>query len=94
MLQEETESAEEVDPRFLFAMPIGAGNLLNVNTTASLLELLGTAALLTALGFLIYYVVWSKVAYYKSSYGGDSYGSSGYASGSGSSYGSGYGYAR
>ena len=98
---------EWMDPRFLI-LPVGAGNLLNINTTAALLALLGSAALLSALGYLIYAIVSSKLksAYggsggYGSSYGGGgssyySAGSGGYGGGYGSSGGSGgsYGYAR
>jgi hypothetical protein len=93
---------EWMDPRFLI-LPVGAGNLLNINTTAALLALLGSAALLSALGYLIYAIVSSKL---KSAYGGSggssyggggssyySAGSGGYGGGYGSSGGS-YGYAR
>ena len=83
------------DPRLLI-LPVGAGNLLNINTTAALLALLGAAALLSALGFLIYAIVASKLksAYGGSSYGGGSYYSSGgYGGGGyGGSYGGGGGY--
>lgn len=74
---------EWMDPRFLI-LPIGAGNLLNINTTAALLALLGSAALLSALGYLIYAIVSSKL---KSAYGGS--GGGGYGSGGGSYYSSG-----
>lgn len=88
------DGGEQVlDPRLLLILPTGAGNLLNVNTTAALLALLGTAALLSALGFLIYHIVSAKIMAYKgagsgggSSYGG--YGSYGSSGGFGSSFGS------
>ena len=92
---EETDSdgGEQVlDPRFFLILPTGAGNLLNVNTTAALLALLGTAALLTALGFLIYHIVSAKIMAYKGAGGGGgsygSYGSYGSSGGFGSSFGS------
>lgn len=102
------EGGEQMlDPRLFLILPTGAGNLLNVNTTAALLALLGTAALLSALGFLIYHIVSTKLMMKgQSSYGGSSYGSGGYGgSGGYSSYGTGtggfgsgtggsYGYAR
>lgn len=108
-LEELDDGGEQVlDPRLFLILPTGAGNLLNVNTTAALLALLGTAALLSALGFLIYHIVSSKLMMKGQSYGGGSYGgsggyggSSGYGSfggsgsyGSGSSTGGSYGYAR
>lgn len=76
------DTGEVTDPRFLFLT--SSTNLLNLNTTAALLALLGAASLLTALGFLIYHVVASKLMMKGQSYGG--YGSGGY----GGSYG-GYG---
>lgn len=109
-LEELDEDEEQVlDPRLLLILPTGAGNLLNVNTTAALLALLGSAALLSALGFLIYHVVSSKLMMkgqssygYGGSSGGYGGGSGGYSSfgGSGGSGGYGssgsgsYGYAR
>jgi hypothetical protein len=79
--------------------------LLNLNTTGALLALLGTAALLSALGFLIYHVVSNKLMMkgqtsYGSGggYGGGSSGYSSYGSGGtggfGAGSGSSYGYAR
>lgn len=87
-LDDEEETEEQVmDPRLFLILPSGAGNLLNVNTTGALLALLGAASLLSALGFLIYHIVSSKLMAYKgqSSYGGG-YSSGGYGS-SGGSYG-------
>lgn len=84
---EEERSEHVMDPRLLLILPSGAGNLLNVNTTGALLALLGAASLLTALGFLIYYVVSTKLMALKgqSSYGG--YSSGGYGGGSSGGYG-------
>ena len=85
--EEESGGGEHVmDPRLFLILPSGAGNLLNVNTTGALLALLGAASLLTALGFLIYYIVSTKLMALK---GQSSYGGGGYSSGGG--YGGSYG---
>lgn len=106
MEESDDEGGEQtLDPRLFLLLPTGAGNLLNMNTTGALLALLGTAALLSALGFLIYHIVSNKLMMK----GQTSYGSGGYGGGSSggySSYGTGgtggfgagsgshYGYAR
>ena len=82
-------TSEDDDP---YALTDGyselSGRALYLNTTAAFLALLGTAALLSSLGYLIYHVVDSKMnsMSYSSSYGG------GYGSSSSSSYGGGSGY--
>lgn len=101
-LEEKDDGGGEqmLDPRLFLILPTGAGNLLNLNTTGALLALLGTAALLSALGFLIYHVVSNKLMMKgQTTYG--SGGSSGYSSygssgtgGFGTGSGSHYGYAR
>jgi hypothetical protein len=102
--EKDDEGGEQMlDPRLFLILPTGAGNLLNLNTTGALLALLGTAALLSALGFLIYHVVSNKLmmkgqtTYGSGGYGGSSgyssYGSSG-TGGFGAGSGSHYGYAR
>ena len=88
-LEEEVDEGGEqmLDPRLFLILPSGAGNLLNVNTTGALLALLGSAALLTALGFLIYHVVSNKLMMKgQTSYGGSSYGSGGSYGGSSGGY--------
>lgn len=95
--EDEEETEQVLDPRLFLILPSGAGNLLNVNTTGALLALLGAASLLSALGFLIYHIVSSKLMAYKgqSSYGGYSsgggYGGSGGFGGGGSYGGAGMG---
>ena len=102
--ESDDEGGEQtLDPRLFLILPTGAGNLLNLNTTGALLALLGTAALLSALGFLIYHVVSNKLMMKgQTTYGSGGYGgSSGYSSygtggtgGFGAGSGSHYGYAR
>lgn len=104
--ESDDEGGEQtLDPRLFLLLPTGAGNLLNMNTTGALLALLGTAALLSALGFLIYHIVSNKLMMKgQTSYGSGGYGggsSGGYSSygtggtgGFGAGSGSSYGYAR
>lgn len=99
---EDDGGEQTLDPRLFLILPTGAGNLLNLNTTGALLALLGTAALLSALGFLIYHIVSNKLMMKgQTTYGSggySSYGSSGTGGfstgGFGTGSGSHYGYAR